>query len=693
MLDSLNLKAVYDTTTDNISKDLIIPLLKNSVDYKRGVGFFTSSWLSINLNGILEFIENNGHATIITSPNLENIDVEALAYGERAKESATLYEVLFKEVENMSRKMNYESKILLAWLVADELLTFKIAIPKHTKGMFHDKYAIFTDEVGNKVVLHGSLNDSYNAFTNNGEGISVFQSWEKGLGDYISFHEKKFELLNSNQNDFFTVLDIPSGIKNAVIKFKENNVNRPYHLKQDLIDIPAIPSDLKLHDYQERAIKAWEENEKKGLLTMATGTGKTITALSATINQFERQNRIVNVISVPFQHLVKQWAADAKRFGYEPIECLSDNTKWKLQMRSAIDEYNYGDIKHLTLIVTHQSNSNLEGFLSLLSRIKRQNEILYIADEVHYLGSRTLRHSLRNSIEMRLGLSATPKRWRDEEGTKILNDYFDKEVFSFPIEKAISKGFLTPYKYIPKVVYLNEEEQQNYTNLSRQIAAALQSSSEYVEAIIRRRNQIIHTAENKQLQFFKDLEDQIENEQIENVSHTIVYCPEGNHRDILRKISRYHLFVQQIVGSTNVKKRLLYLDEFSKKEIQMLVAMKCLDEGVDIPATKRAYFLASTSNPRQFIQRRGRILRIFDGKKEAIIHDYLVFPINNMKLESNKLLVKKELARFMEFQFCSLNSEECLKYIRPFLKALDLEHLLYFNREEIYTLLGGDYDK
>lgn len=696
MFKSLNLKAVYDTSIDNISEDLIVPLLKKSIEYKRGVGYFTSQWLSINLSGLLDFINNNGHATIITSPHLENIDLGAIEYGEKAKTSATLHSVLLREVEKMNRNMNYDSKVLLAWLVADELLTFKIAIPRNSSGMFHDKYAIFTDKAGDKIVLHGSLNDSYNAYMQNGEGVSLFKSWEIGLAPYIEFHDKKFEQLNKGENDFYKVFDIPESIKQEIVKLKGINDKRPYSEKkdkQDKQDGPSIPSDYKLYDYQHLAIEAWENNNNKGFLSMATGTGKTVTALAASVKQFRKQKRIVNVISVPFQHLVDQWAEDAKKFGYEPLECLSTNRNWKLQMRSAIDDYNYGDITHLTLIVTHQSNADLEGFLSLLGRIKRQNEILFIADEVHYLGSKMLRRSLVENIELRLGLSATPERWMDLEGTEILNNYFDKEVFNFPIERAIEEGFLTPYDYIPKIVFLNEEEQKEYTSLSSQIAGAINKSKEHLESLIRKRNQIIHVAENKQFQFFMDLEEQIEKEGTENIAHTIVYCPEGSHRSILKEISNYDLFVQEIVGTTKVKNRLLYLEEFGNKEIQILVAMKCLDEGVNIPATKRAYFLANTSNPRQFIQRRGRVLRLSDGKSKAIIHDYLVFPMDNRDLESNKLLIKKELARFMEFQFCALNSQECLNYIRPFLKKFNLTHLLYLSREEIYSILGGEYDE
>lgn len=692
MFKGLQLKEVYDTSVDHISKDLIIPLLENAVDYRRGVGYFTSNWLALNLEGLLTFVENNGKATIITSPQLEQPDIDAIYYGEIAKKSATLHEILIREVEQMKEKLHYDHKVLLAWLIADELLSIQIAVPKNSLGMFHDKYAIFTDVQGDKVVLHGSLNDSYNAYMQNGEGISVFKSWEPGLQPYIEFHEQKFQQLFAGENDFYQVFDIPKSIKAELIALKAQTAKRPYkHLLYEE-EGPAVPKKYDLFEYQREAIDAWYANNKKGFLSMATGTGKTVTALAASVEQYKEKKRIVNVISVPFQHLVEQWAEDAQKFGYEPIECLSTNSRWKLQMRSLIDDYNFGDISHLTLIVTHQSNADLNGFLTQLARIKRQEDILFIADEVHYLGSKVLSQSLVESVQMRLGLSATPERWMDAQGTKILTQYFEREVYTFPIEEAIRQKYLTPYQYIPKVVYLTDVEQQEYTRLSRQIASVMNQPGSDIDSLVRRRNQIIHTSEMKQEQFFSDLQQQINIEGKRYVAHTIVYCPEGIHREILKGISTYGLYVQEIIGETKVPNRLRYLREFANKEIQLLVAMKCLDEGVNIPATRTAYFLANTSNPRQFIQRRGRVLRLAKGKERAMIYDYLVFPSDQRDLESNKLLIKKELARFMEFQFCAENAQQCLDYIRPFLQSFDLTHLLYLNREEIYSILGGQYD-
>lgn len=693
MLRDLTLRAVYDTSGNNISKELIIPLLSHATIYNRGVGYFTSNWISLNLQGILAFIENGGKAKIVTSPYLEDEDIDSIYQGEIAKQNHTLHRVLSNEVKRMREHLDYEKKTLLAWLVADELLTFKIAIPQNNTGIFHDKYAIFCDANGDKVVLHGSLNDSLKGFTLNGEGVSVFKSWEPGLSDYITFHEEKFEQLMKKDNNFYKIYDVPETIKQNLIELKGPKELRPYKNTLPVIkEGPRIPDNYKLYGYQQQAITAWLQNDYKGFLSMATGTGKTVTSLAASVEMYTKRKRIINVVSVPFMHLVEQWNKEAIDFGFYTLCCLSTNRGWKLKMRSLIDDYNYGDLSHLTFIVTHTSNADEEGFLAQLARIKHQKDILFIADEVHYLGAEKLSKSLMESVEMRLGLSATPERWMDEEGTKKLKEYFKKEVFTFPIEEAIAQGFLTPYTYIPKVVYLTEDEQNEYTALSKQIAGLMNDPNADVEWLRFKRNNLVHKSYQKRAEFYRDLQQQIQIEGKSNFAHTIVYCPEGIHREVLTDIAQFQIAIQEIIGETKVTERHKILKAFEDQRIQLLVAMKCLDEGVNIPATKRAFFLANTSNPRQFIQRRGRILRRAPGKERAVIHDYLVFPYKVRDLESDKVLVKKELARFMEFQFCADNTRECIEYIRPYLEEYGLSHLIYLSREELYGTLGGQYE-
>jgi superfamily II DNA or RNA helicase len=696
MLRDLNLHAVYDTSDSDIVQDLLVPLLSKSILYQRGVGYFTSGWLQLNMEGILQLILNRGRAEIITSPNLSREDSLAIEYGEQAKIDKILYENLKQEINLFESNLRYETLSLLAWLVADQLLDFKIAIPKNKRGDYHDKYAIFTDENSNVVVIHGSLNDSVQGTTYNGEGLSVFRSWEVGQLDYVRYHIQKFNHLNNNKNSFYDLYNIPTLIKEKLIKYKEFS-ERPYELEKTAVflyrkDGIYLPKNINLYPYQKKAIEEWFSNDRKGLFAMATGTGKTFTSLSAAAEVFNSDEQLVLIISVPFTHLVEQWNKDAKEFGFNPLMCMGNSKSWIFQMKSLIDDYNHRTLNHLTFIVTHSSNSDEEKFLRQISRIKNKKNILFVGDEAHYLGSQSLRKALLPEIPMRIGLSATPERWRDEEGTQIIESYFDKEVISFPIEKAIEEGFLTSYDFHPHIVTLTEGEFENYNKLTQKIANAIASDEDTsrIETLLFQRNNIIHRSENKRIAFLELLQKDIEEIGLKHYGHTIVYCPEGEHRSILADVASLGLRVQEFVADTPTSKRNEILSAFAEKQIQVLVAMKCLDEGVNVPATRKAYFLASTSNPRQFVQRRGRVLRKSLGKEKAIIHDFFVFPPYSRGAESEKKMIKKEMARFMEFQFCCLNKDIVVEKIRPRLQAFDLAHLIYLSRDEIYETLKGD---
>lgn len=403
MLRDLELLAVYDTSDSDIVQELLIPLLSNSTLYQRGVGYFTSGWLQLNMEGILQLILNKGKAEIITSPYLTKEDSQAIEYGEQARIDKVLYENLQKEVDLFESNLKYETLTLLAWLVADQLLDFKIAIPKNKRGDFHDKYAIFMDENNDTVVIHGSLNDSIQGTTFNGEGLSVFRSWKEGQLDYVKYHTKKFTRLRNNENSFYDMYDIPDLIKEKLIRYKEFS-DRPYDLDNTAIFLNRkegiyLPNNISLYPYQKEAIERWFSNDRKGLFAMATGTGKTYTSLSAATEVFERDEKLVLIISVPFTHLVEQWKNDAKEFGFNPLMCMGNSKSWIFKMKSLVDDFNFGILDHVTFIVTHASNADEKKFLRQLMRIKKKQNILFIGDEAHYLGSKSLRKALLKKFQ------------------------------------------------------------------------------------------------------------------------------------------------------------------------------------------------------------------------------------------------------------------------------------------------------
>lgn len=703
MLRDIGLQYVYDTSEQSIVTDLFLPLLNESVLYQRGVGFFTSGWLQMNLQGIKKLVERKGKAEIITSPHLSGDDLAAIQRGELAKEDQLLYETLLEEVDALEVVEERETLTLLSWLIADELLEIKFAIPKNNIGDFHDKFAVFTDEAGDQVAIHGSYNDSIHA-NYNGESFSVYCSWVEGQAPYVEKHKDRFAKLFHAQNEFFRIYELPELIREKLVRITQYT-ERPYDLARTAV-VPLaeeqlkirIPRDKPLYEYQKQAIKEWKQNEHRGLFSMATGTGKTITSLAASAGVYRERRKLGLIVSVPFKHLVEQWKEEVQTFGYDPI--LSTDRGWLLHANSMIDDFNIGLEDVFCFIVTHQSNADENKFLRLVSKIRDKESVLFIGDEAHYLGAGYLRNSLHPEIQMRIGLSATPERWRDPSGTRVVTEYFSKEVISFGLERAIEEKFLTPYDFTPHYVEMTEQEYAEYKKLSIKISQLLQAAKkdpgkrDAANVYAAQRANIINKSGNKVNAFLALLWRHIREVGREHFSHTIVYSPEGKHKEILRQVADTGLRVQEIVAGTGNNDRRKILQAFDRGEIQVIVAMKCLDEGVNVPSTKRAYFLASTSNPRQFIQRRGRILRKTFGKTKAYIHDFVMIPPRGLSEEgrTHEQVIKREFARFVEFYICASNRVAIHDEAYVILERYGLGFLLSLRPEEIYSSLQEELD-
>ncbi|MGY3716247.1 DEAD/DEAH box helicase family protein [Sutcliffiella cohnii] len=701
---TLNLKPIYDTSTDsNVFDELFNKLLKSAITYKRGVGFFTSSWLEMCVDGLLSIAERKGKITLITSPHLEEKDWEAFRIGNEAKKNEVLYNGLHKQVFNIKHQMKKGKLTLLAWLIADDIITLKIAIPKNRLGDFHDKFAVFEDEAGDKIALHGSLNDSQKA-SYNGEGVSVFCSWQPGQDSFVKAHEERFDKLVNEENTFYYIYDLPSAIKSDIVRLR-HQMPRPYPDPKPSTEVNMkikIPSFINLFDYQQEAIAKWYENDCKGLFEMATGTGKTITALAASAQLVEDVNEPLTVlISVPFNHLVEQWEVEAKMFGFLPILCHGSSAAWKPKLRSKILDVNKGFRKNLCIISTHDTGSS-DNFLNLIAKVK--GPILYIGDESHYLGSMQFSKLLNPIFQYRIGLSATPDRWFDDEGSVRLREYFNVTVAEISITEAINKNFLTPYRFYPHIVHLSDDEYNNFNAITNRIIK-IQNDKELTQSEkqhkisqkLIERSKIIGKAEQKQDVFIRLLEEKIKKVGVKNIKHTLVYCAPGQTEEVVRVLADYGIRAHEFIHKVPNNKRIELLEHFGKGEIQVLVAIKCLDEGVNIPATKEAYFLSSTTNPREFVQRRGRILRKSKGKREAIIHDFIVLPpIGRIGGEGTESILKREMPRFAEFADGALNEFEARRVILPILDTCNLRSLIDLKPWEAYRKMkeeGGGADE
>ena len=441
-------------------------------------------------------------------------------------------------------------------------------------------------------------------------------------------------------------------------------------------------NNVQLRDYQKKAIASFFDHDGIGLFEMATGTGKTITALSCVNQLFESgEGRQFLVIVVPYLHLIDQWKNYFSTFNMtSAIVIAKDKQRWMPQLKAAIWNYKHGYRQRVIVIGSYKSIASSE-FRHLIDTPLDHSFLL--ADECHNIGQPSfLNHPLIN-FRYRLGLSATPKRWQDEMGTAQVYRYFNEPIYTFTMEEAIRKQFLTPYEYHPMIVDLTEGEKKKYMALTRKLIYLLNDKEKNAEQITQlciRRGRILKRATYKIEALLQQLEQQ------EDKRHTLIYCAEGEINRIISALAPLKLKVCRFNAELSHNERQRILTQFAEGDIDILVAIKCLDEGVDVPATKTAYFLASTSNPREFIQRRGRILRQSPHKSKAVIYDFVVLP----KCDNEGLfdsIAKKEIPRCVEFSQFALNQYAARHILLQQLAPYHLDHYMELDAEGMKQFL------
>jgi len=703
LLKEINILNVYDSEYYNIIKDLQIPLLSKSVDYLRGVGFFTSGWLTIAAAGIVELINNGGRARIVLSPILSESDWEAFVIGEKAKEDRILYELLSRNIYDIQSSMEIDVLNTLSWMIADGIIEFRFAISREkVQGSdYHDKAGVFTDINGDYVAIHGSFNDSIKA-SMNGEAFSVFKSWEFGQCDYALNHKERLENLWNNNNKQFKVYQTPDIIREKLIKLKTTN-ERPYNYIEKENRIKQILPNINLYPYQQEAINKWMGASCCGIFEMATGTGKTITSLAAANSLYHRLESLIIIIIVPFVHLLDQWEKNCRQFGFEPILCSGEHTHWAINIKSAIADFKI-KVKKLVCIISVHKTAASDSFQNSIKNIPGKKTLL-IGDEVHGLGSGNMKKALNPIIQNRLGLSATPRRWFDDEGSGILFNYFGKICFEFTLEQAIGK-YLTPYEYNPQLIQLLPEELEEYDELSDKIKRLTHKRTSESEEVFKRllfkRAHLLSSAKNKVLlliNLLNNLIDEFE-KRGETPCGILIYCAPGEHKEILKKVSKTGLRCHEFVHNVSLLEREKILSQFENGLIQVLIAIKCLDEGVDVPATQYAFILSSSTNPKEFVQRRGRILRLSKNKTKAFIYDFIVAPDHQrIQTESESYIgiLKREMPRFVEFSSSATNEFAARSKIRDILDYYQMLNLLDEKPWDVYHRLkesdwSVDYD-
>ncbi len=460
---------------------------------------------------------------------------------------------------------------------------------------------------------------------------------------------------------------------------------------------PQLPADLQLRSYQQQAVTNWFQNQGRGTLKMATGSGKTITALAIATQLYQQIGLQVLIIVCPFRHLVTQWGRECEKFNLQPILACESIHKWQSKFSAQLARINTRHQEFLTVITTNETLIT-PGFQSQLKYLP--DRTLIIGDEVHNLGAKKRESSLPRNVGLRLALSATPERHYDDAGTQNIFDYFgDILQPEFTLKDAIDCGALVHYLYYPILVELTESESTEYLKLSRAIGRKLlyQSKNRHSDddfdtpdltPLLMQRARLIGAAANKLIALKTLMQERLD------TSHTLFYCGDGSS-DSSTPLSASstqqlaavtHLLgnelgyrVNTYTATTGMDDREQLRQQFESGALQGLVAIRCLDEGIDIPAIKHAVILASSTNPRQFIQRRGRILRPDPGKDRATLYDLVVLPpqLNDTGAERDILaiernLLKKELLRLLEFADLADNAASARTQLLPLQKRYGL---------------------
>jgi len=690
MLKSLDLSPVYDSAERNLIKELFIPLLKSSNEYWRGVGYFSSGWLKLTAAGIEKLAASGGTARFVTSPLLSSEDISAFRLAAEAQKNQVLYNVLKRSLYDISTSLESDTLNTLAWMLADGIIEFKFAIPRiGVEGDYHDKVGVFADIYNDFVAIHGSFNDTYKGSLN-GEAFSVFKSWDTGQNVFAQKHFSRLKELWKNGNSQFEVFHFEEALKRdfvnmrisarpySIDKLQESNSTNPFITLSNTNE-PRNPFELK--PYQKDALQAWFNNNYSGIFEMATGTGKTITSIAAAIELFNKQGKLFLVIIVPFLHLLEQWKDNCSKFNIDVLCCSGNNPDWPSKLKSKIVSFKIGSIQ-LACVAVVKDTAAEDKFRKYAEEIPGAY-FMMIADETHYLGAKYLRNALFPKANFRLGLSATPNRWMDEEGTDVLKNYYRDVVYQFSLETAISQKFLTEYEYYPILVEFTQDELAEYTYITGEILKLICQKESFPEDIVeiqkdldralRERAILIGKAENKFVAYKQLLIELKKQSETGRLSHLLTFCAPGTHKEILKITSREDVRCHEFVHEVSYKNRKAVLEAFTLGHIEALISIKCMDEGVDIPATKTAILLASTTNPKEFIQRRGRVLRTFQGKPFAVIYDFIVIPPEGTDNEIASSIIRRELPRFAEFSDIAKNKYFSRKIILPILEKYNLQ--------------------
>ena len=723
-LTDLKLKSDYHSLVDNVIEDFYIPCLEQSSLYKRITGFFSGMSFQLFGRGLSRLVTNGGHMKLLISTRLSKEEEEAISKGYSERE--IVEKNFLASIKDPQDEFEKGYLSLLTYLIKNDILDIRVVVIDngYEHAMEHQKIGIFTDEAGNVVATQGSSNLTPQGLMINGESFDVYCSW-LGTDPYLRCFNKEasFNAYWDNAMPKMRVIPFPQAVKEKLFSYSENlskeqlaTIDDKYvrnsRLKEAMKIRNKIPQfeENKYRPYQLEAINSFAENKYRGYFDMATGTGKTLTALGALTKlikeKYEHQENLLILIVVPSQFLVKQRDEECKNYNIRSLLAYGNSKEWKENFKQKVISIKLNQSNFESIIMT--TNSLLHDFvIDAINDKKVLDRTIIISDEAHNLGASKSKMVLNMDFKYRLGLSATIERHFDKQGTEQLLGFFEKCCIKYDLGKAIAEGYLSHYRYYPILVNFDEDELDKYISLSKQISKISKykdedEENEGLKRLLLKRALLVAGCKMK----FSALVDCIT--PFKSNYYNLIYCgavsyENSKNSDEYTQVKQVQkiltndvgMIVEQFTAEEDMKERQAIREHFENKFINGIVAIKCLDEGVNIPCIQRAFILASTTNSKEYIQRRGRVLRLFDPKEKpyAEIYDFITLsrPLENMitvneeyvKYEAS--LAKRELKRMEEFASLSDNSSDSYLLMQKIKDAYGLNKFV-FDEE-------GDYEE
>lgn len=721
MFRKLELKSNYSSETDNLYEDFFIPVLSNATVYKRAVGYYSLGVLLNAPAAMSRLVASNGKVELLFGHLVSSADFDAIRQGLRnpweGEDLPSFERILSEHPESL---LAYRIR-LLAWLFASGRLEMKVAI--RPQGLFHWKVGILEDQFGDHLTFSGSMNETISALDPrfNSEEVTLFRSWKEGQAEYVESHRAKFETLWSGETGSATVVtSIPDAIA-AGLRFVSEHLPRVPTIDgedasvRDFFSLsgavagvdtaPRVPSQFHgapfaMRAHQLEALRAWSANGHFGILELATGAGKTITSIYAATRTIEQNTGMLLIVAVPYQDLADQWCDELNLFNIQPLRCYGSRGDWEAKLRAYVARNRDQQREFMAIVVVNQTLKT-DRFQDYIQQLD-PSRMFFIGDECHHHSAKGFEGKLFPAARFRIGLSATPFHYLDEERNIRLRASYGESVFEYSLADAVADGVLTPYEYYPVPVELTNSETVDYIDLSDQIARAFAAANGAkndnanlrLTSLLMKRARLVGAAANKipALEAVLAAQSRID-------PFSLFYCGDGRtsinegvsdadrieaeaivlkqRHAVSRLLQKRGVRASPFTSDENSWQRREILSRFKSGETEALIAIRCLDEGIDVPACRTAYLIASSRNPRQFVQRRGRILRRSPGKEFAKIFDFVVVMPEAATLPDQAAsdFLRGELSRVADFAQNSLYPMNAVEPLLPYLRKYGLEHL------------------